>query len=160
MEDFFIRFFTEFPVLGSFTNSNSLAWPISEVFHFLGLTLLVGAIGVLDLRMLGLAKGLTPASVHRLVPIGIIGFTFNVLSGLMFVVASPTTFIPNPVFQLKMLFILLAGINVVFFYIAMFKKTEAVPAGGDAPVGAKVVAGVSICLWIGVIITGRFMAWF
>jgi hypothetical protein len=160
MEAFFIRLFQGMTFLGDLPNTYTMIWPIAEVMHFLGLTLLVGSIGVLDLRMLGMAKGLTPASVHRLVPVGIIGFILNVIIGTVFVASNAATFIPNPIFQLKMLFILLAGINVVFFYVTMFKKAEVVPAGGTLPVGAKVVASLSLALWTGVIITGRFMAWF
>lgn len=160
MEEFLIDVIQRIPILGPLANSNSLIWPIAEVFHFVGLALLVGAIGILDLRMLGMAKALSPASVHRLVPIGVLGFGLNLASGMVFVAANPANFIPNSIFQLKMLFIVLAGINVLYFYIWMFPKVEAVEAGGSVPAGAKVAGALSIALWMGVIITGRFMAWF
>lgn len=160
MEAFFIRLFQSMPFLAEFPNAYTWVWPIAEVVHFLGLTLLVGAIGVLDLRLLGLAKGLAPAAVHRLVPVAVVGFAFSLASGLVFVGSNPAMFIPNPVFQLKMLFIFLAGINVAFFYIAGFRKAEAVPAGGNVPLSARLAGGVSLALWMGVIIAGRFMAWF
>jgi hypothetical protein len=160
MEEFIIGLFSSLSFVADFTNTNSWVWPIAEVCHFLGLTLLVGAIGVLDLRLLGMAKGLSPAAVHQLVPIGVIGFALSFLSGGLFVASSPSTFIPNPLFQLKMLFVLLAGLNVIFFYLTGFRQTEAARAGDSVPLSARIAGGVSIVLWMGVIITGRFMAWF
>jgi hypothetical protein len=44
------------------------AWPVVESLHFLGLCLLVGAIGTFDLRLLGLARRVPIAAVHRLIP--------------------------------------------------------------------------------------------
>ena len=44
------------------------AWPIAESLHFIGLSLLVGTIGLFDLRLLGLARGIPIAAMHRLIP--------------------------------------------------------------------------------------------
>src|SRR5262245_65969348 len=57
-------------------------WPIAESIHFLGLCLLIGCIGTFDLRLLGMAKRVPIAAMHRLIPFGMLGFVINASSGL------------------------------------------------------------------------------
>ena len=63
----------------------SWTWPIAEIVHFIGLILLVGSIGLIDLRVLGVARSLPLAPLHRLVPWGIAGFVMCLATGLLFV---------------------------------------------------------------------------
>lgn len=56
-----------------------------------------------------------------------------------------------------MLFILLAGINVLAFYLLVYLEAEALGPGDDAGMQAKAIAAVSLSLWIGVIIWGRLI---
>src|SRR5690606_39814686 len=53
------------------------AWPLSEAVHFAGLVLLIGTVGLFDLRVLGLGRGIPPAAIHRLVKLGVLGFAFS-----------------------------------------------------------------------------------
>ena len=71
------------------------AWPIAESVHFLGLCLLIGCIGAFDLRLLGLARRVPIAAMHRLIPWGIAGFVLNLSSGVMFVLTEPDQYIYN-----------------------------------------------------------------
>jgi hypothetical protein len=77
------------------------AWPIFESIHFLGLCMLIGCIGTFDLRLLGIAKRVPIAAMHRLIPWGILGFAINASSGLMFLLTEPDQYIYNPSFHLK-----------------------------------------------------------
>jgi hypothetical protein len=56
-------------------------WPIAESLHFLGLCMLVGCIGTFDLRLLGVARRVPIATVHRFIPWGIAGFVLNATTG-------------------------------------------------------------------------------
>ncbi len=98
------------------------AWPIAESLHFLGLCLLVGAIGSFDLRLLGVARSVPIAAVHRLIPWGLLGFAINVASGLLFVLTEPDQYIYNPSFHLKVLFLGIAGVNASLFYVTSFRQ--------------------------------------
>ena len=138
------------------------AWPLNEVFHFVGLALLVGIVGMYDLRVLGVAKGLPVAQVQRLIPMGVLGYVLSVMTGIVFVSGDP--FFPavdklnNLAFELKMLFMLLAGLNVLAFYLTgVARVANALAPGHDAPLSAKVIAGTSLFLWIGVIYFGRMI---
>jgi hypothetical protein len=144
--------------LSALTVEWTWGWPIAEIFHFFGLALLVGSIGILDLRMLGFAEGLGPAAVHRLVPLGILGFVFNFLSGITFIANDPVRFLDAPAFQLKMLFVLIGGLNALAFYVWVWKDAKAMGSGDPAPASGKVIAMVSLVCWTSVILVGRFMA--
>jgi hypothetical protein len=144
--------------LSSFVVQSSWVWPAAETLHFIGLAMLIGVIGLMDLRLLGMAKRLPFAPLHRLLPWGISGFVICLLTGTLFFSGDPFQYIHNWVFWGKMLFILFAGINVLLFYVTgVFKNVENLGPGEDAPFGAKVIAGVSLVLWIGVMYLGRML---
>jgi hypothetical protein len=143
--------------LSAFITESDWAWYTCETVHFVGLALLIGAVGILDLRMLGIAKQLPVGPLHRLIPWGVLGFILCVVSGGLFVVGEPGSFLTRDAFQYKMLFIVLAGLNVVLFYVFMYREVEALGADDDAPPLAKVIAGTSLLLWFGVIYWGRLM---
>ena len=150
------------PVLKSFVSWSSWVWPVCEILHFVGMALLLGAVGLLDLRLLGVAKGLPVAQVQRLIPLGVAGYVLSVMTGIIFVSGDP--FAPaiekldNLAFELKMLFMLLAGLNVLAFYVTgVSRAAEALGPGDEAPRSAKVIAATSLFLWLGVIYFGRMI---
>jgi hypothetical protein len=146
--------------LSYFMVHSDFAWPICESLHFLGLSLLIGTVGLLDLRMLGMAKELSPRAMHRLVGWGIFGFAINVVTGTMFFVGIPYQYIYNGAFQLKMLCVMLLGVNVLVFYLTMYRKVSVLGPGDVAPLGARIAAGISLFLWIAVICLGRLEAFY
>jgi uncharacterized membrane protein len=120
--------------------------------------MLMGAIGVIDLRLLGLAKRVPFAPLHRLVPWGISGFLICLSTGLVFFTGDPLQYVNNWVFWAKMSFVVLAGLNVATFYVTgIFDAAEKLGPGADAPRGAKVIAALSLFLWIGVMYLGRML---
>lgn len=133
-------------------------WPLCETLHFIGMALLVGIVGMLDLRMLGMATGLPVAPFQRLIPWAVFGFVINLVTGAIFVSAAPGNYSASLAFRLKVLFILLAGLNLLVFYGAgMARKVNALEAGDDAPRSAKLIAGISLFLWVGVMFWGRML---
>jgi hypothetical protein len=143
--------------LSSWVTGNRFVWPASETLHFIGLAMLIGCVGALDLRMLGVAKGLPVKSLHRFIPFGIAGFVINLVTGTLFFVGEPSQYIHNISFQLKMLLIVIAGLNVLIFYGTVFRDADSLSAGEDAPFKAKIVATVSITAWLGVMYFGRML---
>ena len=146
--------------LSWFVTNYPWVWPTCETLHFIGLAMLVGTVGALDLRILGVAKGLPIAPMHRLVRWGVAGFIINVITGIFFFVGTPYQYLGNIGFYFKMLFILLAGVNVLVFYLTVFRKVEMLEPGEDAPMSAKVIAVVSLFLWLGVMYFGRMLPYF
>ena len=136
------------------------AWPIAESLHFLGLCLLVGSIGTFDLRLLGVAKRVPIAAVHRFIPWGLAGFAINIMTGTMFLLTEPDQYIYNPSFHFKLLFMTIGGLNAATFYLTSYRRVFAPDAPLDAPRRAKVIAAISLCAWIGVITGGRLLAFY
>jgi hypothetical protein len=136
------------------------AWPLAESVHFLGLCLLVGAIGSFDLRLLGVARRVPIAAVHRLIPWGLLGFALNIGSGLLFVLTEPEQYIYNPSFHLKLLFVAIAGVNAGLFYLTSFRQVFGASPSLDAPRRARLIALVSLCAWITVIVCGRMITFY
>lgn len=133
-------------------------WPLAQILHFLGLSLLIGTIFMFDLRLLGVARGIPIAVLHKLVPWGVAGFLANVVTGYLFLTATPDQYVYNAAFQWKMLFLLLAGLNIAVFYGFAFRRARETEAGAGAPPLAKFVALSSLSLWTGVIVAGRMIA--
>ena len=137
--------------------------PVCESLHFIGMAMLVGIVGVFDLRLLGMAKRLPVAPLQRLMPFAVLGFVLSLGSGLVFITANPRQYLAplSLSFVAKMFFILLACLNVLFFYATGLKRAvDGVDAGQDAPLGAKVSAGVSLFLWVAVMYWGRVLQFF
>jgi hypothetical protein len=135
-------------------------WPTVESLHFIGLSLLIGTVGLFDLRMMGLAKGIPMSALHKLVPWGIGGYGLNVMTGFMFVTSAPDQYLYNPAFQTKLGLMAIAGINVLFFYRFVFAPVKAAGADDTAPRFARVAAAVSLTCWIGVIVCGRLITYY
>jgi hypothetical protein len=146
--------------LSSAVTEYAMVWPVLETLHFVGLSLLIGTIGLFDLRLLGMAKGLAPALVGRMIPWGIAGFAINVVTGLLFFIGEPANYVNNIAFYCKLGFMALAGLNVLVFYLTMAKRVEALGPGDEAPLGAKIVAVASLLLWIGVMAAGRLLTFY
>jgi len=133
-------------------------WPTCEILHFIGMAFLIGIAGLLDLRILGLGKGIPIGLIHQLLPWGIGGFVINLITGILFFSGDPFQYVHNIAFQLKLLFIAVAGLNVLYFYGAgVLVKVEALGPEEDAPIDAKIVAGVSLAAWIAVMYMGRML---
>src|SRR3990172_10321353 len=96
-----VNYWLVWPSIVNFLNANGWGWTVSEVLHFVGLTLLVGAVGMFDLRLLGVAKGLPIAPLRRLLPWGVAGFLLAVASGLVFVLGLQSN-VPNPIYEVLM----------------------------------------------------------
>jgi hypothetical protein len=136
-------------------------WPLCETLHYLGLSLLLGTVGLFDLRALGVAKGVSLQAIHRLVPWGVAGYAVNVLTGIVFFTGHPDQYFYNDAFRFKALFMAVAGINIAMFYgTAMFTDMKALAP--DAPAGPRLrlVAATSLTMWVAVLVCGRLLTFF
>jgi hypothetical protein len=136
-------------------------WPVCEVIHYVGVSLVLGLIGALDLRILGMYKSVPIGALRPLVPLAIAGFVANLLTGIVFLTGSEAGsgfYLDNLSFHLKVLALVIAFANLMYFqYSELEERVYSVAAGGDAPASAKVVALVSIVSWVSVIIFGRLL---
>jgi hypothetical protein len=137
------------------------AWiyPTLETAHYIGLALLVGGILLTDLRLLGFAARLPLKSMLGLLRFVWAGFLINAASGTLIFIYGAAGFSANPAFRVKMVLMLLAGINAFIFTRAAARSGDRWLDGGLVPPAIKLVATSSLVLWLGVVTAGRWMAY-
>lgn len=142
---------------GQWAAASPLAYPLANVLHLLGLVMLVGGIGLLDLRLVGLFRALPVAPLSKaLTPIAIAGIFLMVPSGLT-MVAADAAVAESATFRWKLLLIGIALANAVAFRWLWRDPIDdwdrAVPAS------ARLMAAGSILLWLTVATFGRMIAY-
>ena len=141
--------------VGEFVTETPWMWPTCETLHFVGLSLLLGVVVLVDLRVLGVLKGLSFASLHRLLPWAALGFGVNVVTGMLFFVGMPGQYTRNVAFYWKVGLVMLAGANALYF--TLLEEPWSLGSGQDAPLTAKIVAVSAMILWVGVMYFGSML---
>jgi hypothetical protein len=131
------------------------AWATCQTLHFIGLSLLMGVVFVVDLRMFGIMKKVSFASVHRLLPWGMLGFGLNLFTGTCYFVAAPEQYTKNVTFYWKILLMMIAGANAIYFTV--FDEPWAVREKENATLKIKLIAASALVLWIGVMFCGLML---
>ena len=156
MFEAFVRW-TEQSWLGVAGRDVFWVFPLAEIFHFFGLCLLMGAMIMIDLRLLGFAKRVSVANILDLVPAAIAGLIINTLSGIVFLCTYPENYWPSTAFRFKMLAIVLGGLNALWFKWAEAPRLAALPEGAEMDSRTKATAALSLFIWTLVIVLGRLL---
>ena len=133
-------------------------WPVLEIIHFFGLTLLMGGLIIVDLRMIGFFPTINLQGVKKLLPFVIFGFLLNLITGIFFIYGDPSRYAINIGFQIKLILIILAGCNAAIYhfrvesYVLDLSSTSRRP-----PFSIKLVGLTSLSLWTGVLLLGRLI---
>ena len=130
-----------------------------ETVHFMGLSLLLGSIAILDLRILRVIKRIPVAKLFDLIPLAIAGFAIQLVSGVTMFSAEPAKYWGNFGFRVKMVLIALAGLNALWFWIFEHKDLKHGAAGQEIRTSARVVAALSLGLWLLVLTFGRIITY-
>ena len=130
-------------------------WATCQTLHFMGLTLLMGVVFLVDLRVLGVIKNVSFAALHRLLPWGMLGFALNLLTGMLYFLGAPEQYTKNVTFYWKIALIMIAGANAVYFTV--FDEPWHLRANDTAPPKLKAVALSAVVLWIGVMFCGLML---
>lgn len=137
--------------------NNAWVFPVLETLHFVGLILLLGSLYVIDLRFVGLAARISLQAVMALVPIALVGFVLNLSTGILFLFADPFRYYPNLAFRLKMLAVLLAGLNALWFKLSLDERALSSEPYVNPRARVRWIAGISLLLWTAVIVLGRLI---
>ena len=134
------------------------AYPIANLVHILGLVMLVGGIGILDLRLAGLFRRIpTAALAAALTPIAIAGLLLMIPSGATMFAADASTLVNSSTFRIKLLLIGLALANAIAFRFIWQRRIEQWDTNPAA--WGRVMAAVSILLWLSIAGLGRWIAY-
>ena len=139
-------------------NSSTWIWPLCESLHFMGLSLLVGITGFFDLRLMGFFRRVSVSAARDLMPFALIGFAINVVTGLVFLTGLPEQYARNPVWWYKVGFLMLAGLNALFYETRLSATVLALGPGSDTPTAVKLIGLVSLVSWFAVLYCGRMLA--
>jgi hypothetical protein len=140
-------------------------YPVIESVHVLGLCLFLGFALIWDMRLLNKAFRRVPVSdiQARVMPWVNVGFIIMVISGSLLFYEEPVRFYGNIFFRLKIVALLLAGLNaLIFHFFTSGKRLVEWDSSPISPRSAKVAGYVSIFLWVCIVVFGRFIAynWF
>ena len=135
----------------------SWLWPACESLHFIGLCVLIGGAGLLDLRLTGMFRGLAISDVKALMPWAIGGFAINAVTGLLFLIMQPHLYLSSGVWWSKVAFLGLAGANALFFETRLAGAALALPPDADTPRAMKLVGALSLFSWFAVLYCGRML---
>jgi hypothetical protein len=133
-------------------------FPLVESLHVIAIALVAGTIFIVDTRLLGLtSKHLSFTYVSdRLLPWTWAAFVASVITGALMFIGNAVGYYDNTPFRVKMVLLLLAGVNMLFFQMVTFRGVATWDS--DRPPGAARTAGfVSISLWCGIIVFGRWI---
>jgi len=143
--------------LGHMGRETAWLFAASQTVHFIALCFLLGAMLVIDLRLLGFARGIPIRAALRLVPVALGAFVFMLLTGIVFFCTHPFNYAPNWGFWTKMGIILFAGLNLLWFEFRERRKVLRLADDGDTDFATKVVAGLSLLCWFTVLTLGRML---
>jgi hypothetical protein len=147
---------------GSIALHESLyAYSVVESIHVVMLTVFLGLAVMLDLRLLGIAMQRTPVSevADRLFPWTLAGFVVMVITGMVLFYGIPVRTYQNIFFRMKVLLLLLAGINVFVFHRTIHRKRAEWDLQPVPPRPARIAGGLSLFLWSLIVVAGRMIAY-
>jgi hypothetical protein len=136
-------------------------WLIIESAHVIGLSISVGLIAITDLRLIGAFQRRAPVSevLQQLRPWLLGGFALMFLTGALLFVSEAATVYASPWFKLKLLFLLLAGINALWFEFKLGRTLKSWNELERPPLGARIAGWTSLGSWTAVIVFGRWVAY-
>ena len=136
-------------------------FPVIEGSHILALSLSVGLIIMLDLRLLRISFQTEPVSriMNSVMPWALPGFAVMFVTGVLLFVAQAEKAWVNRFFQTKLILLFLLGLNALYYQKKFYPSMPQWENSGQVPAGARVVAVLSLAMWASVIACGRLMAY-
>jgi hypothetical protein len=134
-------------------------YPTFETMHTLGMAMLIGSLGLINLRILGYKPELPLIGVRQLLPLAWIGFTLNAISGALLFTSDAVYFFESYTFRIKMVLIVLGGINAALLGQKVFREVTAGAPPVAPTTGVKWLAGTSLVFWLAAVCCGRLIAY-
>jgi hypothetical protein len=128
------------------------AYPALETIHIAGFGVLIGSLLVFELRLFGLGRVIQAVPLARLaLGTSVIAFAVAATSGFLLFISGATELAAHPAFRVKLVLILIAGVNAIVFHARGGVRRQ--------DVAARAQAAASIVLWVSVLTSGRLIAY-
>jgi hypothetical protein len=140
-------------LVGDYISNTPWTWVTAETLHFVGLTLLLGVLTLILMKVFGVIPSVTYDALDRMLPWAILGFGLNTVTGMLFFAAAPYQYVDNVAFYYKLAFILGAGLITLLYTFDSSWAREGEQASGRS----KLLAGTALFLWVGVMFWGSML---
>jgi hypothetical protein len=139
--------------------ANELMFPWFESVHVLAITLVLGSILVVDLRLLGFASRNRPMSrlLREVLPVTWCAFAVAAVTGALLFTSNAVAYSKNFPFQMKMLLLVLAGLNMVVFHFVTYRGVAHWDEAAETPFAARFAGGFSMAIWLSIVAFGRWI---
>lgn len=142
--------------LADWVVSSPYTWPALESIHFVSLCVLFGSLLVIDLRLIGFYRERCAAMVGVLIRLSVAAFAVNLVTGVLFFFGNTYKYVGNAAFNLKLLLIVIAGLNALYYKVRLSHLIDA----GEVSRASIAVGSLSLMLWAGVIVCGRMITFY
>ncbi len=150
----------EASALGAAIRQSTWLYMAANVGHIVSLVVFAGAVAIMDVRMTGALAATSPAYILKTARrVAVCAFIGLLLTGAILFIAEASHVIVNPVFQVKLVLIALALVNIALFEIYTAPKVKTLPPLAPLPPAARAAGFLSIGLWIAVAAAGRTIAY-
>ena len=145
--------------IGTAIRESTWLFPTVETVHVLATVLVVGSIMVVDLRLLNIASRRRPVSelMNEVLPWTWIAFALAAITGSLLFSSAAVKYAKDAPFQIKMVLLILAGINMAIFHLGSYRKVALWDRASMTPTGARVAGGISLAIWVVVVGCGRWI---
>ena len=144
---------------GVFIHKKAWAFTTVEVVHVFAVSLLLGTIMIVDLRLLGLTskKRAFTELARQVLPLTWLAFVLTIIAGSLLFISRPMEYVENPVFWTKMALIVLAGVNMMIFEFITVRSVQKWNLDSMPPTAARLAGAASISCWVLIIFLGRLI---
>ena len=145
--------------IATLVRENGIVFPWLEAAHVMAISVVVGTIAIVDLRLLGLASNSYAVSrlTKSMLPLTWGAFALAALTGLLMVSSQPEKYLANFAFRMKMLMLLAAGLNMAVFHLLTLRGLALWDRNAPVPLAAKAAALMSMAIWVTIVALGRWI---
>jgi hypothetical protein len=134
-------------------------YPLFETIHSIGMAMLIGSLGLINLRVLGVKADLPLLATRQLLPLAWFGFTLNAISGSLLFSSDAVYFFESYTFRIKMVVIVLGGLNAALLGRRIFRDAAAGSSAAPPTASTKWIAASSLVFWFSAVCAGRLIAY-
>jgi hypothetical protein len=143
----------------SWVSESAWGYPIVLSAHAVGMSIVVGTVTMISLRVLGFARAAPIWSLERISIVAWLGVAVNALSGVALFGSDAPKFFFHPMFWTKISLIALGAVCVWRLLRVLKEADQSSLEGSRAPASARLIAASSLALWMGALIAGRLIAY-
>jgi hypothetical protein len=144
--------------LAVFIHQTKWAFTTIEVIHLIAISMVIGSIAIVDLRLLGLASTRRPFTElsREILPYTWAAFVVAAVTGSLLFISQATQYFVTATFWIKMTIMLAAGINMVIFEFITVRGVKDWDSTPSLPLQARLAGGISLACWLLVFVFGRW----